>query len=486
MEKPKRIVFYSWQSDLDSKTTRSFIEEALKRAVKAIKNDDSIQVEPVFDRDTRGVPGSPDIVRAIFAKIKAAQVFVCDASIINQGEKRLTPNPNVVAEWAYAFGQLGEERMITVLNTAYGKPDDLPFDMRQRRAIGYYLPEGVEEVKGQSRAAIRRDLENSLKRELLTILKLEEPQPVTVVSLAEKAMIAIREGHPDMPARVREYMEDLVANIPQIPPMNAQDIPDEQLVQAITASTPLVVEFAGVVKLIAERNVVEAAQTVYEGFADILNLYMIPPSPPSRERTFSYDLARFLGHELFVVFVALLLRNKRWELLATLLDEELYARTRDYGQPAFVPFTALCQPVASLFHRNERLGLRKRSLQGNILYDWHATGELANVVPAEQFMEADYFLFLRDLLKPATASQWLDWRAWSTVLMGKPASFLYKAVRGEVAEQLARALGLPDVPTLRSRLTERRDALTSMWTYGFNSPWFDPLERFDIDSIGSR
>jgi hypothetical protein len=80
------------------------------------------------------------------------------------------------------------------------------------------------------------------------------------------------------------------------------------------------------------RNVVEAAQTVYEGFADILNLYTIPPSPPSGERTFSYDLARFLGHELFVMFVALLIRNKRWELLATLLDEELYARTSDYGQ----------------------------------------------------------------------------------------------------------------------------------------------------------
>jgi len=181
-----------------------------------------------------------------------------------------------------------------------------------------------------------------------------------------------------------------------------------------------------------------------------------------------------------------LIQNKRWELLATLLDEELYARTSDYGQPEFVPFMALCQPVASLFHRNERLGLRKRSLQGNMLYDRHATGELANGVSAEQFMEADYFLFLRDLLKPATASQWPDWRAWSTVLMEKPASFLQKAVRGEVAEQLARALGLPNVPTLRSRLTERRHALTSMWTSGFNSPWFDPLERFDIDSIGSR
>ncbi len=486
MEKPKHIVFYSWQSDLDGKTTRSFIEEALKRAIKALQKDDTLDVEPVIDRDTKDVPGSPDIAKTILEKIDRAQIFVGDVTIVNQGEKRLTPNPNVVYELAYARRALGNEHIIMVMNTAYGTQTDLPFDMRQHRAIGYLLPKDTEEVEGRSRADIRRNLENRLKVALLDILKLDEPQPVVVVSFTEKAMIAIREAHPDMPARVREYMEDLVAKIPQIPPTNIQDVPDEQLVQAINASTPLVVEFAGIVKLIAERNVAEAALTVYEGFVNILNLYTIPPSTPSGERTFSYDLARFLGHELFVTFVALLIRNKRWELLATLLDEDLYARTSDYGQPAFVPFTVLCQPVASLFHRNERLGLRKKSLQGNLLYERHTTGELANVVSAEQFVEADYFLFLRDLLKQAAAPPWIGWRAWSTVLMGKPASFLQKAVRGEVAEQLARALGLPDVPTLRNRLSERRGALTSMWTYGFNSPWFDPLERFDIDSIGSR
>jgi hypothetical protein len=44
MEKPEHIVFYSWQSDLDGKTTRSFIEEALKRAIKALQKDDTLDV----------------------------------------------------------------------------------------------------------------------------------------------------------------------------------------------------------------------------------------------------------------------------------------------------------------------------------------------------------------------------------------------------------------------------------------------------------
>jgi len=97
MEKTKKIIFYSWQSDLPNKTNRGFIEQALKNAVEAIRDDDSVQIEPVFDRDTKDIPGSPDIAKTIFDKIRRAQVFVCDVSIINRESTRLTPNPNVLA-----------------------------------------------------------------------------------------------------------------------------------------------------------------------------------------------------------------------------------------------------------------------------------------------------------------------------------------------------------------------------------------------------
>lgn len=483
MEKAKSIIFYSWQSDL--KPNRNFIEQALKNAVKAISNDASLQIEPVFDRDTRDIPGSPDITKTIFEKIERAKVIVCDVSIINRGATRLTPNPNVVAEWGYALGVLGEKRIITVLNTAYGKQEDLPFDLRHRRAIGYCMPEGVE-AGGQSRAAVRKDLENRLKMELLTILKLDDPRPVEIVPLAEQAIVAIKEGRPDQSALVREYMVDLAAKIPFISPANTNDELDEQLIQAISASLGIVIEFARVIKRIAEMNATEAVKAIYEGFAEILNLYTTPQGEQRRNDTFIYDLARFLGYELFVMLLAFLIQNKRWELIATLLEEGLYARIRNFALPEFVSFTSLCQPVALLLHRNERLNLRSKSLQGSLLNERHSKGELAKLVPVEQFMEADYFLFLRSLLSPRTPPTWVEWRAWSTVPMEQLARFLQGSVRNELALQLARSLGLPDIPTLRNRLTERRNTLTNMWSYGYNTPWFDPLERFDINTIGSR
>jgi hypothetical protein len=79
----KRTIFYIWQSDFLPATNRNFIQRALEDAAKAIKTDDTLDIEAVIDRDTVGVPGSPDIAKTIFEKIAAADVVVADVSIIN-------------------------------------------------------------------------------------------------------------------------------------------------------------------------------------------------------------------------------------------------------------------------------------------------------------------------------------------------------------------------------------------------------------------
>src|SRR5271168_81681 len=116
------VVFYTWQSDLPNATNRSFILKALENVAHAITIDDTVDVEPVIDRDTQGVPGAPDISKTIFQKIAAADVLVADVSIVGVIEGgRPTPNPNVLIELGYALHALGDERVVLVLNLAFGK-----------------------------------------------------------------------------------------------------------------------------------------------------------------------------------------------------------------------------------------------------------------------------------------------------------------------------------------------------------------------------
>ena len=77
------------------------------------------------DRDTRDVPGSPPIMETIFGKIDRAAVFVSDLTYVAErmaGGR--TPNPNVCIEHGYALKALSWRRVIAVMNTAYGDPDE--------------------------------------------------------------------------------------------------------------------------------------------------------------------------------------------------------------------------------------------------------------------------------------------------------------------------------------------------------------------------
>jgi hypothetical protein len=174
-------IFFSWQSDTPPLTGRNFVERALTRAIDQLAAD--VELEEAVrdlevDRDTKGVPGSPKIVDTIFSKIDTAEAFVGDMSFVGRrpnGDP--IPNPNVLIEYGWALKSLSHDRVVTLMNTAYGKPDPatLPFDMRHMRfPIDYDLPEDAapDQIK-----AVRAKLAKTLAEALRDILKIPKTPP---------------------------------------------------------------------------------------------------------------------------------------------------------------------------------------------------------------------------------------------------------------------------------------------------------------------
>ena len=128
-------IFYSWQSDTNPKHNRYFIEDCTNQAISNIKSADGMKVDPVLDRDTLNQPGSIPIAETILKKIDNCAIFLSDVTVINASDRgRKTANPNVLMELGYAIGRVGHTRIINVLNTYYGDPQEndqiLPFDIR--------------------------------------------------------------------------------------------------------------------------------------------------------------------------------------------------------------------------------------------------------------------------------------------------------------------------------------------------------------------
>lgn len=165
-------VFYSWQSDLRAAACRTLIGDALNNVVFQLASDKTLNVDPVVDRDTQNVPGSPDIAAAIFAKIDSACAFVADVTIVARTARgKLSPNPNVLVELGYALKVLGDTGIVLVQNTALGGPEVLPFDLRQKRVLTY-----ASAPDDSDRAPARRALETKLMTALRAIVSHKEEE----------------------------------------------------------------------------------------------------------------------------------------------------------------------------------------------------------------------------------------------------------------------------------------------------------------------
>lgn len=152
-------VFYSWQSDLPGNTNRSFIGDALKKALRALSKDEDVYEPPRdIDTATAGVAGSARIDEKIFEKIDAASACVFDVSIVAENKVRKLPNPNVLVELGYALKAHPDARVIMVLNKRFGQPEELPFDLRQRQVLVYE----AEEVGADEKPKAKADLVNGL------------------------------------------------------------------------------------------------------------------------------------------------------------------------------------------------------------------------------------------------------------------------------------------------------------------------------------
>lgn len=175
-------IFWSWQSDAPARETRDVFRTALAEAIQRLAAELEEAERPELDHDTRGVPGSPEIVATIFQKIDAAAIFVADITpiAISASGKHL-PNPNVLIELGYAKKSLSPDRIVLVWNTALhqSRPEDLPFDLRHRRApISVDIPEGTDRATLRSqRASLTDRLEEALRTSLRVI---PEPSPPVV------------------------------------------------------------------------------------------------------------------------------------------------------------------------------------------------------------------------------------------------------------------------------------------------------------------
>jgi hypothetical protein len=473
----RRVVFYSWQSDLPNATNRGLIESALETAARAIAGDDTVNVEPVIDRDTEGIAGSPDIASTIFAKIDAAAIVVADVSIINNAtEQRCAPNPNVLIEVGYALKALSFERVILVFNSAFGEIESLPFDLRMRRLVVYNAA-----LDDKDRAAARGDLGRKLEKALRSALALIPALDNTQAQAP--AVEAIENQRVNRRITVRTELVEILASLDKSEPKKFRDGGNAtDYLNAITRTQSTVARFAELADVVAIMNDNTVAEQIYVWFGMVLERYALPRGFSGTFYEADFDFFKFVGHELFVSLFAFLLRERRWEIISKLLNEPIPVRyLRGENGPGNAEWSDICQYVGVLGGVSEER--QRLSVHADILNERHSKGGVAAAMPFEDFADADFFLYLKGILGNDKFTGDMPWKPWSALYLKGAPRFLLRAQSANEAENIARVLAAPSVQEFKERLRQRGPQIRILYQRGF---WEYPVREAEIQKIGSR
>jgi len=148
----------------------------------------------------------------------------------------------------------------------------------------------------------------------------------------EHAIAAIAANASNADGAVRNFMTALSQQlVPLASRLHTQSKPTvEEFSAGIDAAKPLVQEFCEVASAVAEFKT-SLAPRLFKGFEGILEQY--DSSTPGSRWSTSFDIAKFVGHELFLVFVASMIRFEEWMGLADAFGETLFAYSHGERRP---------------------------------------------------------------------------------------------------------------------------------------------------------
>jgi hypothetical protein len=205
-------IFWSWQSDIRANCNRTIIrkaiESAMAKVVKKIEIDPMIQDYNIYESAV-GVSGTPSITDAIISRINNCNIFIADLTLVGKINKnKMTPNPNVLIEMGYAAAKIGWNSIITIMNTHFGKSNELPFDLQNRRFPISYRSSPDE----SNRSKIKEELTKEVEDAITSIISNQEQIVHSSIEKMDYNCLMLMNMHKNNPAFSTPISTDIIMN----------------------------------------------------------------------------------------------------------------------------------------------------------------------------------------------------------------------------------------------------------------------------------
>jgi hypothetical protein len=282
----------------------------------------------------------------------------------------------------------------------------------------------------------------------------------------------------------QEFLASLLADIEATRPDFTKFAEyDDAIVSQIVSLVPMTYRFLEASVIAAKAQNSDALKSLYRFFGDVRKLYDVPEGFAGTFRRADFDGFKFVGYEMFVGLIASIIRYDQWALLGELLDEDLFVdKTQDGRYESFVRVSAY---VASLDEiRNKRLNLNRVSVMADMLKERFTKSELSELVTHKEFLEADYFLFMRTVCHQDDVKYLQNvWCPRSTVWLDRTPGYIVRAESARYLNRMLPATGFAKSEEFISNLKAKHVAFEQYFRSGIVD---SPLRFVNLDSLGTR
>ena len=226
-----------------------------------------------------------------------------------------------------------------------------------------------------------------------------------VVSRVQQQIRAIT---PQASGALSGFLDELAADFGSLRP---DKLTFDELVPhfeaAIAASLPLKNNFVAVLISLAQAG---TTQTHVDAFARFFEKMLDQTQAPADMNAYQmaqYDSCKFIAHELFINFVAVMLDLRQFDFVEKVLTTGLYAEqfiSRNH-RPGLLSYSELYVDISTIQHINNNASQKFYSLQGKMLHDrCEHSG-----VGFEKIIQADLCLYLRSAMLEKTDDEHRRW-----------------------------------------------------------------------------
>ncbi|MEX2495758.1 MAG: hypothetical protein WD448_06700 [Woeseia sp.] len=269
----------------------------------------------------------------------------------------------------------------------------------------------------------------------------EAPGPSLHTSVvAQRAVSAIRNQKDYADGAVIEYFDRFTENLEEfrIAP-DSQTGYDDEIVENIDQFLPYRNEAIEIVLTLSRYAGKKNLGPTLHSFVERLLPYFYRPTNDVGWQEFHASNYEFIIHELFLYFIAALLKYGHFDAAAHLFDHRYYVANRDRNDQ-MVSYREIRQYIEAFEHRKNRLKLNRLSLRADTLID-RCQGVGINQA---QLLQSDFVVFIRAALD-AGDDHYRHW--WPETLLYTfrqrgPFELFARAERAEAFRKLQPLLGL--------------------------------------------